>query len=87
MICSRYHRLLNRKICGFILMEYLVILDDDRRQLVVGMDQADSLTFDCHKWLHCQYDAGCVLVRDVSHLESTFSIKSSQAYLNPSERG
>jgi glutamate/tyrosine decarboxylase-like PLP-dependent enzyme len=63
----------------------LVVLDDNRRQLISGIDQADSLAFDFHKWLHCQYDAGCVLIRDVSHLESTFSMK--QSYLGPSERG
>ncbi|CAF4662167.1 unnamed protein product [Rotaria sp. Silwood1] len=63
----------------------LVVLDPNRRHLVAGIDQADSLAFDFHKWLHCQYDAGCVLIRDVSHLNSTFSL--NQSYLASSERG
>jgi len=29
--------------------------------------RADSLAFDFHKWLHVNYDAGCVLVRDEAH--------------------
>ncbi|CAF4616830.1 unnamed protein product, partial [Rotaria socialis] len=49
------------------------ILDPQRCHLVPGIDQADSLAFDFHKWLHCPYDAGCVLVRDYTCLESTFS--------------
>ncbi|CAM2712880.1 unnamed protein product [Rotaria socialis] len=49
------------------------ILDPQRRHLVAGIDQADSLAFDFHKWLHCPYDAGCVLVRDYTCLESIFS--------------
>ena len=29
-----------------------------------GLERADSLAFDFHKWMHVNYDAGCVLVRD-----------------------
>lgn len=29
-----------------------------------GISQADSLAFDFHKWMHVNYDAGCVLIRD-----------------------
>ena len=29
-----------------------------------GMERASSLAFDFHKWLHVNYDCGCVLVRD-----------------------
>ena len=63
----------------------LIILDPERRHLVDGIEQADSLAFDFHKWLHCPYDAGCVLVRDGMHLLSTFSVH--QSYLANTERG
>ena len=63
----------------------LIILDPERRHLVDGIEQADSLAFDFHKWLHCPYDAGCVLVRDGTHLLSTFSVH--QSYLADTERG
>ena len=52
----------------------LIILDPQRRHFVKGIDQADSIPFDFHKWLHCPYDAGCALVRDGAALESTFSV-------------
>ena len=63
----------------------LVILDPQRRHLVSGIEEADSLAFDFHKWLHCPYDAGCVLVRDISHLRATFA--RHQAYLAKPDRG
>lgn len=34
------------------------------RPLLGGIERADSLAFDFHKWAHVPYDAGCVLVRD-----------------------
>jgi glutamate/tyrosine decarboxylase-like PLP-dependent enzyme len=63
----------------------LIILDPQRRYLVKGIEQSDSLAFDFHKWLHCPYDAGCVLIRDGSQLISTFSVH--QSYLAHTERG
>ena len=63
----------------------LIILDPERRHLVRGIEQADSLAFDFHKWLHCPYAVGCVLIRDGTHLLSTFSVH--QSYLANTERG
>ncbi len=63
----------------------LVILDPERRHLVQGVEQADSLAFDFHKWLHCPYASGCALIRDGIDLFSTFSVH--QAYLTKEERG
>ena len=57
----------------------LIILDPQRRQLVEGIQDADSLAFDFHKWFHCPYDAGCALVRDGNSLRATFS--KQQSYL------
>lgn len=31
---------------------------------LTGIERADSLAFDFHKWMHVNYDAGCVLMRD-----------------------
>ncbi len=63
----------------------LVILDPERRHLVRSIEQADSLAFDFHKWLHCPYAAGCALIRDGMDLLSTFSVH--QSYLAKAERG
>ena len=43
------------------------------RQLLNGMQQADSLTLDPHKWLYCPMGIGCVLVRDHEALKTAFA--------------
>ena len=40
-----------------------------------GIDRADSISVDPHKWLFQPYEAGCILVRDVGTLERAFSIQ------------
>lgn len=40
-----------------------------------GLERADSLCVDPHKWLYQPYEAGCILVRDVGTLERAFSIQ------------
>jgi aromatic-L-amino-acid decarboxylase len=56
-----------------------------RRGLLTGLDRADSLAFDFHKWAQVPYDAGCVLVRDRQAQLATFA--QSLAYLETAERG
>jgi glutamate/tyrosine decarboxylase-like PLP-dependent enzyme len=48
-----------------------------------GMDRADSVSFDAHKWLGVPYEAGCVLVRRAEHLHQAFKMQAT--YLLPSE--
>ena len=51
----------------------LAQLAPSERWLVAGIDRADSLAFDLHKWLHVPYDAGAVIVRDGALHAGTFS--------------
>lgn len=53
--------------------------------LVDGLERADSLAFDLHKWLYVQYDCGCVLVKDSEAHRNTFSVLPS--YLRSLDRG
>lgn len=50
-----------------------------------GMDRADSLAFDLHKWLYMPIEIGCVLVRDRKQHLDTFSL--TPAYLEQTVRG
>lgn len=49
------------------------VLTEEGRELLRGIERADSLALDAHKWLFQPLEAGCLLVRDVSLLESVFS--------------
>lgn len=60
-------------------------LSDELRPLVAGMERADSLAFDLHKWMHVPIEAACVLVRDPADHRRPFA--SSAAYLRALERG
>jgi aromatic-L-amino-acid decarboxylase len=51
----------------------LAILDKQLKPRLLGIEQADSLAFDFHKWLHVPFDAGCVLLRDKKQQVATFS--------------
>jgi aromatic-L-amino-acid/L-tryptophan decarboxylase len=45
----------------------------DTAALFAGLELADSLAVDPHKWLYAPLEAGCALVRDVSKLRDAFS--------------
>ena len=63
----------------------LAALVPDLRHLVAGLDEADSLAFDLHKWLYMPYEVGCTLVRDQKAHRATFNV--TPAYLASFERG
>jgi aromatic-L-amino-acid decarboxylase len=44
------------------------------KSVLAGMERADSITFDPHKWLFQPFEIGCVLVRDLRHLRQAFGV-------------
>jgi aromatic-L-amino-acid/L-tryptophan decarboxylase len=50
------------------------VLADDLRPQLAGIDRADSIAFDPHKWLYTPHSGGCVLVREVRHLGDSFVV-------------
>jgi glutamate/tyrosine decarboxylase-like PLP-dependent enzyme len=47
---------------------------------VTGLDRADSVTVDPHKWFFQAYDIGGLLVRDGAHLAQTFGGRAPEYY-------
>jgi aromatic-L-amino-acid/L-tryptophan decarboxylase len=49
-------------------------LTERGRRALAGLERADSVTLDPHKWLYQPYECGCILVRDGTHLRGAFEI-------------
>jgi len=63
----------------------LAALSPALRPEVFGMERADSLAFDLHKWGYLPYGVGCVLVRDPDAHRRAFA--SAASYIAPSRGG
>ena len=59
------------------------ILSKKGAKALRGIERADSLTVDPHKWFYQPYEIGCLLIKDSSWLSSTFS--ESPEYLRDIE--
>jgi len=63
----------------------LAALSPDLAPLLRGMERADSLAFDMHKWMFLPYEIGCALVKDPALHRGTFAL--TPAYLEHGTRG
>ena len=51
------------------------IVTDEGKRLLHGIERADSIGLDAHKWFFQPYEAGCLLVKDLGTLERVFSVQ------------
>ena len=63
----------------------IAMLSPGLRPLFAGMERADSVAFDFHKWAQVPYDAGCVVARDPAAQRAAFARPAS--YLSRHPRG
>ncbi|MDX6693989.1 MAG: aromatic-L-amino-acid/L-tryptophan decarboxylase [Blastocatellia bacterium] len=63
----------------------LAALAPELRPRLKGMERADSLAFDLHKWMYMPFEAGCILVRHAEAHHRTFN--TAGAYLSHAQRG
>ena len=50
------------------------VITERGRELLRGMERADSIGLDAHKWFFQPYEAGCLLVKDATTLDTAFRI-------------
>jgi aromatic-L-amino-acid/L-tryptophan decarboxylase len=55
------------------------------RSTLAGMERADSLALDLHKWMYLPFDIGCLLVQRPQALARAFAMR--QTYMTPTDRG
>lgn len=63
----------------------LLRLSDQHRHMVKGLERADSLAVDLHKWMYMPFEVACLLVRDPRLHKGTFAYAPS--YISSLERG
>jgi aromatic-L-amino-acid decarboxylase len=59
----------------------------EAKHLVSGMERADSLAFDLHKWMYLPYPIGCVLVKREQDHRRTFSLMPTYLSHGEGDRG
>jgi len=60
-------------------------LAENIRPLLAGIERADSIALDLHKWMHIPFEAGCAIVRSEKAQRNTFSL--TPEYLAHETRG
>jgi glutamate/tyrosine decarboxylase-like PLP-dependent enzyme len=63
----------------------VAVLAENVKPKLLGIERADSLALDLHKWMHIPFEAGCVLVRHAEAHRRTFSL--TPEYLEHESRG
>jgi glutamate/tyrosine decarboxylase-like PLP-dependent enzyme len=63
----------------------VAVLAENVKPQLAGIERADSVALDLHKWMHMPFEAGCILVRSDDAHRRTFSLTPD--YLAHEERG
>ncbi|MFN2544559.1 MAG: aspartate aminotransferase family protein [Actinomycetota bacterium] len=62
-------------------------LADDLRPLFAGIERADSIAFDPHKWIYTPQSGGCVVVRDLQKLSDSFAVNPTYVHSDRRKTG
>lgn len=61
----------------------LIALAPANADLVAGLDRADSVAMDLHKWLHAPFEAGFALIRDAEAHRAAYATPASYLDTHP----
>src|SRR5262249_24028853 len=65
----------------------LAMMAPELAPLFEGIDRADSIAFDPHKWLYTPHSGGCVVVRDLQHLADSFAVHATYVHEDKARTG
>ena len=63
------------------------MLAEDLRPLFAGIDRADSIAFDPHKWMYTPHSGGCLLIRDFDLLGASFAAHAGYVHEDKERTG
>lgn len=63
----------------------VAVLAENVKPRLAGIERADSVALDLHKWMHIPFEAGCIIVRSEKEHRNTFSL--TPEYLAHETRG
>jgi glutamate/tyrosine decarboxylase-like PLP-dependent enzyme len=63
----------------------VAVLSSKVKESLSGIERADSIAMDLHKWMHIPFEAGCIIVRNSADHRNTFSL--TPEYLAKESRG
>ena len=65
----------------------VAVLADNVRDSLRGMEQADSIALDLHKWMHIPFEAGCVMIRNGPAHRDSFALVPEYLHREADDRG
>ena len=65
----------------------VAVLADNVRDRLRGMEQADSIALDLHKWMHIPFEAGCAMIRNPSAHRDSFALVPEYLHREADDRG
>jgi glutamate/tyrosine decarboxylase-like PLP-dependent enzyme len=65
----------------------VAVLAENVRPQLAGMERADSIALDLHKWMHIPFEAGCVIVRDAPAHRDSFALVPEYLQRDPDGGG
>ena len=51
------------------------VVTEQGKRILRGIERADSIVLDAHKWFFQPYEVGCLMVKDITTLEKPFAIR------------